>query len=96
MKTKAPSSMTKLSFSSILRRFHLTIFFVLMTAAVAGAVLLINTIISDTDSSDGYVSPISAGSIDQATLERVQSLHTSTENTPQLQLPAGRVNPFSE
>ncbi len=81
---------------SILRRFHLTIFFVLVIAGLAGAVLLINSTLNDTASSTDYSSPINAGSIDRTTLERVKSLHTSAETPEQLTLPSSRINPFNE
>lgn len=78
-----------------LRRFHLLIFFILTAICVAVSVILINdTLTSSSDES--YTSSISAGSIDQATLERIQSLHTSAQPAPSPQLPQGRINPFAE
>lgn len=81
---------------NLLRRFHLTLFFVLVTAGLVGAVLTINNTLNEMASSTDYLSPINAGSIDQTTLERVKALHTSSEATTPLQLPSGRVNPFGE
>lgn len=78
-----------------LRRSHLLIFFVFTVGCAAAAVVLINGVLSN-PSDDTYTSPISAGSIDQTTLERVQSLHTSNTPAPAPQLPAGRTNPFAE
>lgn len=90
----------KISFAkplmNIISRFHLTIFFVLVIAGLAGAVLTINNTLNETASSTDYASPISAGSIDQATLERVKSLHTSSEASEPTPLPTGRINPFGE
>lgn len=90
----------KISFTkplmNLLSRFHLTIFFVLVIAGLAGAVLTINSTLNETAASTDYSSPISAGSIDQMTLERVKSLHTSKETVEPTQLPSGRINPFGE
>lgn len=77
------------------RRFHLLIFFVFIVGCLAASVVLLNQTLTETSSQD-YTSTINAGSIDQATLERIQSLHPSTESTPTPELPAGRVNPFAE
>lgn len=87
-----------LSFKPIVilfKRYHLTLFIVFVTGGLAYAVLSFTQLFTEsTDNS--YTSPISAGSIDQATLNRINKLHTSDEPTPQMQMPAGRVNPFSE
>ena len=76
------------------RRFHMIIFFIIVVGCLAAAVLLINDTL--TGSSDEYTSGISAGSIDKATLERLQSLHPSSQPGPAPTLPAGRTNPFAE
>lgn len=79
----------------IFRRFHLTIFFVIIVASLSGAVLWLNSILSSASTAEGYTSTIGAGSIDQATLERIKELHPSNEAQPTT-LPEGRVNPFAE
>lgn len=80
---------------ALLRRFHMIIFFVVIIGVVAASVLLINNALTDVDTS-GYTSPISAGSIDQAGLERIQSLHPSTAPVADPVLPEGRISPFGE
>jgi len=79
---------------AFVRRFHLLIFFIFIVGCLAAAVILINNILTDT-TDDGYMSPINAGTIDQATLDKVQSMHTSDQPTTPT-LPEGRINPFSE
>ncbi len=79
----------------LFKRFHLTLFFVFIIACLVGAVLLINGILKE-PVDPNYTSPISAGSIDKATLSRLNSLHTSSQGTPAPELPAGRINPFNE
>ena len=82
--------------TDLLSRFHMTIFIVFITAGLSVAVLFLNSILTDTSPADGYTSPIDAGSIDQATLERIKELHTSDEAVPSAVLPEGRINPFGE
>lgn len=77
------------------RRFHLLIFFVLIVGCLSVAVIMINQTLT-VSSPDTYTSSIGAGSIDQATLERLQSLHPSSQPSPAPTLPSGRVNPFAE
>jgi hypothetical protein len=89
---------TNLSFKPIailFQRYHLTLFIVFVTGCLAYAVVTFsNLLASSTDTT--YTSPIAAGSIDQATLERIQALHTSSDPTPPLVAPSGRIDPFSE
>ena len=82
--------------SKIFKRFHLTIFIVFIVACLAYAVLSFSTLLTESSTDTSYTSPIGAGSIDQATLERIQALHTSDEPTPAMVAPSGRINPFSE
>lgn len=77
------------------RRFHLLIFFIVLAASVSVAIVMLNETLTDTTSGD-YTSAINAGSIDQATLERIQSLHPSSQPNPAPQAPEGRLNPFAE
>lgn len=78
-------------------RYHMTLFIVFIVAGLGAAVMFLNNILTTvTTAADGYTSPIDAGSIDQATLERIQELHTSSESIPTATLPEGRVNPFGE
>lgn len=78
-----------------MRRFHMIIFIILIVGIVAASVLMINNALTNV-ATDDYTSSINAGSIDQATLERIQSLHTSAQPAPAPAMPAGRVNPFAE
>ena len=78
------------------KRFHLLFFFVFIVACLSGAVLLINNTLKDTSVDPGYVPPSAAGTIDQATLSRLNALHTSTQATGNPTLPDGRINPVNE
>ena len=77
------------------RRFHMTLFIIIVLTALGGAVLLLASIINDTSLAADYQSPIRAGSIDQATLDRINALHRSNGDLPNATTFDGR-SPFSE
>lgn len=78
-----------------IRRFHLLLFFLIVAAGFGGAILYLNSTIVEAGVDELYVSPINAGAIDQATLQRLKSLHSS-DSTPAATFPEGRLNPFGE
>jgi len=81
---------------NLFRRFHMTFFIVILAGGLAYAVMLFTTILNESSVDTTYTSPIEAGSIDQATLDRIKALHTSDETVPTPTNPSGRINPFSE
>lgn len=83
------------SLGTLFKRFHMIIFFVFMVAVLSAAVILINQILTANPNDTTYTSSIKAGSIDEATLNKVQSLHTS-DSTATPTLPDSRLNPFGE
>lgn len=83
-------------FTALVKRFHMTLFIVFITACLGYAVSLFTTFLNQASTDSGYTSPISAGTIDQTTLDRIKALHTSSEATAPTQLPAGRTDPFTE
>lgn len=82
--------------TTLFRRFHMTLFVVLIAACLGLAVVVLNTILDESSTADGYTSPTDAGSIDQPTLDRIKALHTSKESFPKFVTPPGRTNPFAE
>ena len=85
------------SISSMLRRYHFILFFTLIAVCLVGVVYLVNQALGlSAGTDDNYTSSISAGSIDQATLTRIQALHTSSESVTDPSFPDGRLNPFGE
>jgi hypothetical protein len=97
MEKKQPHSIDILKpLKKLSKRFHLTLFFVFIVACLSGAVLLINKTIQENATDPTYTSTISAGSIDQATLNRLNALHTSAQGAPAPVLPQGRINPVGE
>lgn len=92
---KHTSNIFAKTFKTLFKRFHLMIFFIFIVAGLSVAVIMINDILSG-KIDDGYKSPIKAGTIDQTTLNRLETLHTSTAGTPTPELPNGRINPLAE
>lgn len=80
----------------IFQHYHLTIFIIFVAAGLGTAVFTFTNLLNESSTDTTYTSPIGAGSIDQATLERIKALHTSDESTPEFVAPSGRINPFSE
>lgn len=95
MKDLTLSSLVK-PIALLFRKYHLTLFIIFVVACLGYAVFSFTNLLSQTSTDSSYTSPISAGSIDQATLDRIKALHTSDEATPALVTPSGRINPFSE
>ena len=77
-------------------RFHTTIFILIVLSGLVYATLLLAGLLNDASLGGDYESPITAGSIDQATLDRINALHTSDGTLPPEQQPSGRSNPFVE
>lgn len=82
--------------AKMVSRSQLTIFIILVVAGLISAVVLLNSLIKEASVADDYTSPVGAGSIDQATLDRIKELHTSDQGAPVPTFPEGRINPFGE
>jgi len=82
--------------TALFSKFHMTLFFVVMIGCLAVAVMLINDMLTSSPAGDTYVSPITPGTIDQTTLDRIQALHDSSQPSSGVVLPEGRVNAFGE
>lgn len=77
------------------RRFHLLLFFIFIVVCLGVAVIMINDTLTNSSNQE-FTSNITAGSIDQTTLDKIQLLHSSGQPGQPVALPEGRVNPFSE
>lgn len=77
------------------QRYSLTIFIVVLTGSLTAAVLILNTIVQQSADTSGYTSTTSVTSFDQATIDRIKQLHSSSTQT-KITLPPGRINPFAE
>ncbi len=77
------------------QRYNLTIFIVVLTSGLVGAVLILNMIVQRSSDTTGYTPTSSVTSFDQVTINRVKQLHTSSTPTD-VTFPTGRINPFAE
>lgn len=84
----------KAGLAAFFGRFHLVLYVIFVVGGLAVAVFLIYQIILQaTDVSTVDTQP--ASTFDQATIEKLESLHSSSENIQPLNLPENqRVNPF--
>ena len=84
------------SFSRLFKRYHLTIFIVFVTAGLGFAVFSFASLLAESSTDPAYNSPMTQGAIDETTLKRIESLHTSDSGSSTFVTPTGRINPFSE
>lgn len=80
----------------IIGRFHVTIFVVTVLGGLAGIILLLHNVILTSSDSSGYTPTGVSSEFDQATIDRIEQLKSSTEADGQLDLSRGRTNPFVE
>ncbi len=80
----------------LFKKFHLTLFFVFVVICLSGAVLLINQALNESANDPNYIPSTSTSTIDEETLNRLGSLHSSSEPSSTPVLPEGRINPFGE
>lgn len=77
-------------------RYHFTIFIVVLASGLAVAVLTLNSILEQPADANGYKSSLDITSFDQATIDRVTKLRSSSDAPPEFVFPSGRTNPFAE
>lgn len=89
----------KTSFKALSRaisRYGLTLFVILLVSGLSAAVLILNDALQQTGNGDnGLVNQQNQG-LDQATIERVNQLNTSSKAKNNFSPPAGRISPFTE
>jgi hypothetical protein len=78
------------------RRYSLTIFIVVLVGGLSTAVLILNSTLQESSNISNDPASLDITTFDQATISRVNQLHTSSDGVGQFTLPSGRVNPFSE
>jgi hypothetical protein len=80
----------------LLHRFHFIIFVVVVFGGLAVVVFTLNGIVIQSGESNGYASSSNNATFDQATIDRIKQLRTSSEGGSQLDFANGRYNPFVE
>lgn len=82
---------------SLFRRFHTTLFIVVIVLGLAYAVLSLNSLIATaSDPNANSTNAATDTSPQQTVVERIKQLHTSDKAPDTIDLPSGRINPFSE
>lgn len=87
----------KKTISRFLHRFHVVVFTVVILGGLAAAVFVFNNIIAQSSGEDAsYTSAVNDTTFDQATINRINQLRTSTDPEDKINLSNGRTNPFVE
>lgn len=86
----------KKSLLRFLHRFHIIIFVIVVLGGLLVALLLLNEVIAASSSPGDYTPQSNTITFDKETMNRVDELKSRSENSGQLNLPNGRVNPFVE
>lgn len=81
----------------VFKRFHMTIFIVVIAVGLIAVVLMLNSTISaSTDSSSFQTNSDMSAGFDKATMEQVEKLQELNQDPSSTKLPSGRINPFVE
>ncbi len=79
-----------------LHRFHMLIFFVTLVGGLSAAILMLNSVVLRSGKSADSSLNNAKSSFDQATINRIKKLKTSSEPGTPLDFSQGRISPFSE
>jgi hypothetical protein len=95
MNVKSLFIIIKTGFVSFLRRFHVTIFAIIVIGGLAIVVFMLNNIIIRSADTSDYTPETPSATFDEATIDRIEDLKTRNQTDSQLDL-SGRTNPFIE
>jgi hypothetical protein len=87
---------TKKAIAAFLRRFHVTLFVLIVFGGLALVVFMLNSVIIRSSDTSGYTPETPNATFDQATIDRIEELQTRDQSGGTLQFPPGRTNPFVE
>jgi hypothetical protein len=83
--------------ANVFRRYHLTIFIVILVSGLATAVILLNNILQQSSDTTGLSADATNGiTFDQATIKRLNELKTSSDPVVPFSTSGTRISPFSE
>ncbi|NTW61466.1 hypothetical protein HGB24_02130 [Candidatus Saccharibacteria bacterium] len=91
---KMPKKITAKSIYRYLRKTNLIIYIIVLGCGLVGYVIVLDNILQKA-TSDSVIESSIKSTFDQTTINKINQLKTSTDNT-EPQVPNGRVNPFSE
>jgi hypothetical protein len=80
----------------VFRRYHVTIFIVVVVCGLGGAVIVLNNILQTSTDTSGYTATATTAGFDEVTIERIKQLHTSSDTSSIVIPTSGRISPFSE
>lgn len=86
----------KTALVAFLRRFHVTLFVLVVFGGLAIIVFMLNNVIVRSGDTSDYTPETPSATFDQATIERIEELKTRDQTEGNLVLPPGRTNPFVE
>lgn len=81
---------------SVIKRYHFVMFIVAMAIVLSVSVLLLYSVVYKASGEDSIPVDTISTNFDQATIDRVDQLRTSSEPSNPLDFSGRRVNPFSE
>lgn len=81
---------------TFLHRFHIVLFVTLTIGSLAVAILVLNTIVTTSSESNGYVSTSNNATFDQATIDQINQLKSNGDGDSVTLPKSGRINPFVE
>lgn len=98
MKKSADISTSLKPLGRFLQRFHLTIFIVVIVGGLAYAVVSLYSVLSEASTipEQPAATATAATTYDQVTIDHLNKLYSADNAPANIDLPAGRINPFSE
>lgn len=90
---KTTSNYSSKSLLGTLRRYHLTLFIVVVVGGLIAAILILNGVLNQSASSGNLGDDAGTMSFDQATIDRLDNLGSDSNDQ---KTPSGRTNPFTE
>lgn len=81
-------------FVTLLRRYHIIIFTIIVVGGLGFAIYLLNGIVNQPIATTS--TSVTSSTFDKATIEKIQKLRTTNEPPMPLDTSKGRVNPFVE
>lgn len=75
-------------------RYGVFVFFLVIASGLITALILLNVVISKTDDPEGYVSDVNNITFDKQTIEKVEALRRSDQETKKIDSSGARLLPF--
>lgn len=86
----------KQSFISLVRRYHLVSFIVIIVLCLSVAVFLLSKVVEKAGGTDTAITEATTAGFDQSTIDRIEQLKTPDEPSVPLDFSQERISPFNE